>query len=104
MIPLFSCSRARLLNTWATYEQALHRAASSGAACTKLLLRKGASTNARDIDDSTPLHHAVQASHLPAGEVTKIINLLVDQGKIAVHSHDCLQATPLHLAAFKGNV
>jgi hypothetical protein len=58
----------------------------------------------RDIDDATPLHHTAQASHLRPGEATKIIGLLVDQGKIAVDSHDCLQATPLHLAAYKGNV
>lgn len=82
----------------------LHRAASSDAECTRLLLRKGASTETRDIDDSTPLHHTAQASHLRAGEATKIIGLLVDEGKIAVDSHDCLQATPLHLAAYKGNV
>jgi ankyrin repeat protein len=84
--------------------QPLHRAASSDAECTRLLLRKGASTETRDIDDSTPLHHTAQASHLRAGEATKIIGLLVDEGKIAVDSHDCLQATPLHLAAYKGNV
>jgi ankyrin repeat protein len=68
-----------------------------------LLLRKGASTEMRDIDDSTPLHHTAQASHLRA-EATKIIDLLVNEGKIDVDSHDCLQATPLHLAAYKGNV
>lgn len=84
--------------------QALHRAASSDVACTRLLLRKGASTEVRDIDHSTPLHHAAQASHLKDGEGSKIIELLVNQGKIPVDSQDCLQATPLHLGAFGGNV
>ena len=60
------------------------------------LVDRGADVNARDVDESTPLHTACDKGHM------EVAMALVDRGA-DVDARDVNQSTPLHYASIKGD-
>lgn len=57
----------------------------------KLLLKAGADTNSKDVNENTPLHVAVRVKNI------NILQLLLEAGA-NVNAKNCLESTPLHSA------
>jgi cytohesin len=79
---------------------ALHEAVHACAVdCVKLLLARGADTNATNDDQQTPLHYAAEAERYSAG-----MSRLLVGSSANVNARDSDQNTPLHLALGESNV
>ncbi|GHU16644.1 hypothetical protein FACS189472_02140 [Alphaproteobacteria bacterium] len=76
----------------------LHYAADRGdSKKAKFLLSQGANPNAKDENQKTPLHLAVESGHV------RVIKILLDTKGINLNARDLYAKTPLHLAAEKGH-
>ena len=71
-------------------------AEAGGIEACKALLDAGASVNARDSDNRTPLHFAASNGH------QGVCSLLIDRNA-SVDARDSIKLAPLHLAAFEGH-
>jgi ankyrin repeat protein len=79
-------------------QTALHRAASVGYdRIVQILLKRGASVNARDNGGSTPLHMACMNRHLA------VVEMLLEKGS-AVNGRDTEGQTPLIIASANGSM
>ncbi|KYQ92610.1 ankyrin repeat-containing protein [Tieghemostelium lacteum] len=74
----------------------LHYAACTSVQCSDMLLYYGASINAKDVNNETPLYYAVDRGQI------SIVSLLLLRGPKVNINNKSMNRNPIHIAALKG--